>query len=73
MLNNFGKLNFEVIYKTESDVKEEIVKFIEEVVIGEKDIYKEKRENLVDMYIRPSGNKLASENNYNAIVDYLTK
>ena len=73
MLNNFGKLNFEVIYKTESDVKEEIVKFIEEVVIGEKDIYKEKREKFVDMYIRPSGNKLASENIYNAIVDYLTK
>ena len=54
-------------------MKEEIVKFIEEVVIGEKDIYKEKREKFVDMYIRPSGNKLASENIYNAIVDYLTK
>ena len=73
MLNNFGKINFKVIYRTESDIKKEIINFIEEVVINEKDIYKERREKFVDMYIRPSNGKLASENIYNAIINHITK
>lgn len=65
--NPLGKIAFEKWYK--SYKKEDIVKFIEEIILGKSDILKESRNKFIKEYLIPPNCKTASEN----IIDDLKK
>lgn len=72
-LNDFGEELYKNFYKTEKDLKEDIVKFIEEVVIGGKDYKADGRRAFVKKYFSKINNRTASENIYNELIAYLER
>lgn len=68
-LNDFGMINFEVLYKTESNLKKDIIRFIEEVVIEGNDEKKEARSAFIQDYLKTKNGKSAAENIYDNICE----
>jgi len=64
--NEFGQICYELFYKT-TIIEEDIVSFIENVVILKKDTMKDERMRFIQKYLMPPHNKSASENIYNYI------
>lgn len=72
MLNEYGEKNFEILYKTRRDfVKEDIVRFIEDVVLEGHDEKKSEREAFIKEYLLPPNGKTATENIYDGICETL--
>lgn len=67
--NDFGKMVNKCCYNTDS--KEGIINFIEEVLLLKKDIMKEKRKLFVKKYLTPPNEKTASENIYDYVKNEL--
>jgi len=68
-LNEFGSINYEVLYHTENGLKEDIEKFIVDVVINGNDVKKEERTAFVQKYLLPPNGKTSAENIYDNIID----
>lgn len=68
-LNEFGMIGFQVLYKTYHKLNSDILQFIEEVVIGEKDSKKVEREYFISQYLLSPNGKTASENIYDNICE----
>lgn len=66
--NEYGMLCYDMLYKTKS-LKNDIIDFIKNVVINEKDCMKEARLNFIESYLKPPNSKTATQNIY----DYLLK
>lgn len=72
MLNEYGEKNFEVLYKTRRDfIKEDIQRFIEEVVLEGNDAKKTARETFIHEYLIPPNGKTGTENIYDGICETL--
>lgn len=71
-LNEFGEELYKVFYKPkgteEGDLEKGIEEYIQNVVLGGNDIYKEQRTELVNKYFGKYNGKTASENMYDEIV-----
>ena len=72
-MNDFGKELYKHCYKTETELKEDIIKFIENVVLDGNDYLAEGRHKFVQKYLGKVNGKMASENIYDEIVKYLEK
>lgn len=72
-LNEFGTINFEVLYNTQTNLKEDIEKFIVDVVINGEDYKKEKRTQFIEKYLLPPNGKSASENIYENMLEEIMK
>ena len=72
-MNDFGKELYKHCYKTETELKEDIIKFIENVVLDGNDYLAESRHKFVQKYLGKVNGKMASENIYDEIVKYLEK
>lgn len=72
-LNEFGEELFKNVYDTKSDLEENIIEFIEDVVINGNDYKKEQRTKFVQEYFGKINGKTASENIYDEIVKFLEK
>ena len=68
-LNDFGAINFEVLYHTDNNLKEDIERFIVDVVINGNDTKKEERTEFVNKYLLPPNGKSSAENIYDNILD----
>ena len=68
-LNDFGSINFEVLYHTDNDLKADIEKFIVDVVINGNDTKKEERTEFINKYLLPPNGKSSAENIYDNIID----
>ena len=68
-LNDFGMINFEVLYKTSLNLKKDIDEFVKKVVIEGVDEKREARENFIQDYLQPPHGKTASENIYDCICE----
>ena len=71
VLNDFGKEIFPCVYKTTNNLQDDIIQFIEQVVLSGNDYLKETRQQIVDAYFSKIDGKTASEDIYNKIVKYL--
>lgn len=69
-LNKFGRLAFKEHYHAKNE--EEIINFIENIVLGEQDFKKASRENFVEQYLLPPNGNLASQNIFNALKELTT-
>lgn len=67
-LNEFGEKLYEVCYKTKNDLKQDIINFIEDVVLKENDCLKQERTKFVKKYFSKINGKTASENIYQEIL-----
>ncbi|MBT0883559.1 CDP-glycerol glycerophosphotransferase family protein, partial [Campylobacter sp. 2018MI13] len=67
-LNEFGEKLYEVCYKTKNDLKQDIIKFIEDVILKENDYLKQERTKFVKKYFSKINGKTASENIYQEIL-----
>lgn len=72
-MNDFGKELYKYCYKTETELKEDIIKFIENDVLDGNDYLAESRHKFVQKYLGKVNGKMASENIYDEIVKYLEK
>lgn len=68
-LNEFGRMNFELLYKTEGNLFKSICNFIENVVLKGMDSKKEAREAFIREYILPPNGKSATENIYDNLCE----
>lgn len=68
-LNDFGAINFEVLYHTNNNLKADIEKFIVDVVINGNDYKKDERMEFINKYLLPPNGKSAAENIYDNILD----
>lgn len=68
-LNDFGAINFEVLYHTNNNLKADIEKFIVDVVINGNDYKKDERTEFINKYLLPPNGKSAAENIYDNILD----
>ena len=69
-LNDFGNSNFEVLYHTRGDhLKEDIERFIVDVVINGKDSKKEERTEFVNKHLLPPNGKTSADNILDNIID----
>jgi len=68
-LNDFGMINFGVLYHTDRDLKQDIDEFVKNVVIEGNDYKKEEREAFVAQYMLPPNGKTSAENIYDNIMD----
>lgn len=68
-LNDFGAINFEVLYHTDNNLKADIERFIVDVVINGNDTKKDERTKFVNKYLLPPNGKSAAENIYDNIID----
>lgn len=66
--NNFGMAAYNQIYHTEN-IKEDIKKFIDDVVLEQKDTMLLKRKTFVEKEIRPKNEISASRNMYNKVIN----
>jgi UDP-N-acetylglucosamine 2-epimerase len=66
-LNDFGKMALNHHYTAKNE--EEIIHFIEDVVISGKDTMKDIRNSFINQYLLPPHNKSASENIFNELVN----
>lgn len=66
-LNLYGKENFKVLYKSENNLKEDIERFIVDVVLNGEDVKKAEREEHIQKYMLPPNNCSASQNIYDDI------
>ena len=71
MMNTYGEENFKVLYKTVSDLKTDIEKFIVDVVINGNDVKKAERTAFIEKYMLPPNGVSASQNIYNDMVDII--
>jgi hypothetical protein len=65
MFNDFGKLSFQQYYKACNT--DDIIRFLEEVVLKGNDLLKESREKFFEEYLAPFNGKMPSENIIEAI------
>ena len=72
-MNDFGKELYKYCYKTETELKQDIINFIETVVLGGNDYLAKDRHEFVRKYFSKVNGKMASENIYDEIVKYLEK
>ena len=72
-LNKFGEELFENVYDTKDNLKEDIIDFIENVVLNDNDYKKEQRTQFVQKYFGKINGKMASENIYDEIIKFLEK
>ncbi|EPB5075898.1 CDP-glycerol glycerophosphotransferase family protein [Campylobacter coli] len=72
-LNDFGNEIYKFCYKTEHNLKQDIEKFIKEVVLEGKDVYKTLREDFIQRYYISKDGKNASESIVEKIVNYIEK
>ena len=72
-LNDFGEELYKNFYKTEDNLKEDIIKFIQDVVIGGNDYKAADRTKFVQQYFTKINNRTASENIYNEIIKFLER
>lgn len=68
-LNDFGAINFDVLYHTDNELKQDIDEFIRNVVIDGNDYKKEARNEFVSQYLMPPNGKSSAENIYDNIID----
>lgn len=68
-LNEFGMINFDVLYKTENSLFDDIVRFVKDVVIGGNDIKREEREAFIQQYLAAPGGKDAAQVIYENMCD----
>lgn len=69
-LNEFGGINFDVLYHTRGDsLKTDIERFIVDVVIKGKDTKKDERTRFVNKYLLPPNGKTSAENIFDNIID----
>lgn len=68
--NEYGKLCYETLYKTEN-LENDITDFIENIILKENDYMADTRLNFVEKYLKPLGDKTATENIYNHLVKEL--
>lgn len=69
-LNQFGGMNFDVLYHTTgNNLKADIEKFIVDVVINGNDTKKEERTAFVNKYLLPPNGKTSADNIYDNIID----
>lgn len=73
ILNEFGKKLFENVYDTKENLVSDIDNFIQKVVIEGDDYKKEERTKFVKQYFGKINKKTASENIYDAIINFLEK
>lgn len=69
--NDFGNILHNVFYETKNNLKYDVIKFIEDVVISGKDTLSQKRHIFVEKYFSKINGKTASENIYDNIVTFL--
>lgn len=71
LFNTLGEELFNMMYHAyaKENMLKSICAFIEDVVIGGKDIYAEKRAAYVDAYLAPPNHQTAAENVYQGIMD----
>ena len=65
MFNDFGRLSFQQYYKAGN--ADDIIQFLEEVVLNENDPLKESRDKFFEEYLAPYNGKMPSENIIEAI------
>ncbi len=68
-LNDFGNINFEVLYHTTKDMKKDIDAFIQNVVINGDDIKETERTSFIKQYLTPPNGKTSAENIYDNMLD----
>lgn len=71
LLNDMGYQLYDRMYHAKEHLKEEIQAFLEDVVINGHDTLQEEREKYIRENIRPPYGKLATQNVYDAIVNYI--
>ncbi len=72
-LNDFGIELYKVMYKTSDNLKNDILFFINDVVLAGNDKLAPKRREFIDSYLGKINERTASENIYKAIVAELLK
>lgn len=68
-LNEFGGVNFKVLYHTDNDLKSDIEKFIVDVVINGNDVKADQRTEFIEKFLLPPNGKTAAQNIYDNILD----
>lgn len=70
--NQFSLLGKIALSKIQQGYSEEVIyKFIDDTVLAGNDLYKNKRMEFFEEYLKPPGNRLASENIYNYLLENL--
>ncbi|MFA6185094.1 MAG: CDP-glycerol--glycerophosphate glycerophosphotransferase [Candidatus Shapirobacteria bacterium] len=67
--NIFGSIAYNLLYKSQN--KNDLINFIETVILKEKDERKEQREKFLNQYLIPPNNHNATDNIYSFINNYL--
>ena len=68
-LNDFGNINFTVLYHTKNDMKKDIEEFVQNVVIKGRDYKRAGRQSFITNYLMPPNGKSSAENIYDNIID----
>ena len=72
LLNDMGGALYSMMYHAKDDLKAEVSRFIEDVVISGHDPLREQRLEFVKNEMMPPNGRTAAENVYHAICDYIT-
>lgn len=72
LLNDMGKALHSMMYHAKDNLREEVSRFIEDVVISGQDPLREQRLEFVKNEMLPPNDRSAAENVYHAICDYIT-
>ena len=72
LLNDMGKALHSMMYHAKDNLREEVSRFIEDVVIAGNDPYREERLAFVKNEMMPPNGRTAAENVYQYICDYIT-
>ena len=72
-LNEYGKKNFEVLYKAKENLKEEIYHFIDDVVLNGNDSKSCERMAFINAYLKAPNNRTASQNIFDNICKIINK
>ena len=62
-------INFDVLYKTENSLFDDIIRFVEDVVVGGNDVKREEREAFIQQYLAAPGGKDAAQVIYENMCD----
>ncbi len=65
--NEFGEIAFNFMYKSHN--QNELINFVEHIVINKNDTLSKERENFVNTYLKPPNNKSANQNIFDSIVN----
>lgn len=72
LLNDMGGALYSMMYHAKNDLKAEVSRFIEDVVISGHDPLREQRLEFVKNEMMPPNGRTAAENVYHVICDYIT-